>query len=159
MNNLKLSEWANVAEIAGTVVVIASLAYIGRQVSQNTQELQNASYQSMNAYHLELDTTQAANADLNRIIMLAESSPSEVSAEDWTRFMRMAYPRYGMWEYVFLSKQEGSADEAWLAFEPFYLNEFACKPGYLRFWAEHQSGFSEAFIEYMQSEVIPACAE
>ena len=159
MPNLKLSEWANIAEIAVSFVVVASRAYIGLEVNQNTQALQNASYQSMNDYHLALDVAQASNEDLNRIIMLAETSPSDVTAEEWARFTKMAYPRYGMWEYLYLSKQDDAVDEAWLAFEPFYLTEFACKLGYRRFWKEHHLGFSPLFIEYMQSEVLPICGD
>ena len=159
MAKLRLSEWANIAEIGGTIVVIASLAYIALEVNQNTKALQNASYQSMNTYHLELDVAQASNESLNRIITLAETTPSDVTAEEWARFTKMAYPRYGMWEYLYLSKQEGAVDEAWLAFEPFYLTEFACKRGYRRFWEEHHLGFSPSFIEYMQSEVLPTCGE
>ena len=160
MAKLKLSEWANVAEIAGTIVVIASLVYIGLEVNQNTKALQIASYQSMNTYNLELDVAQASNEDLNRIITLAETSPSDVTAEEWARFTKMAYPRYGMWEYLYLSTQENAVDDdQWIAFEPFYLTEFACKRGYRRFWEEHHLGFSPAFIEYMQSEVLPTCGD
>ena len=160
MAKLKLSEWANVAEIAGTLVVIASLVYIGLEVNQNTEALQIASYQSMNSYNLELDVAQASNEELNRIITLAETSPSDVTAEEWTRFIRMAYPRYGMWEYLYLSTQEnGVEDDQWIAFEPFYLTEFACKRGYRRFWEEHHLGFAPPFIKYMQSEVLPTCGE
>jgi len=160
MPNLKLSEWANVAEIAVSFVVVASLAYIGLEVNQNTQALQIASYQSMNSYLLELDVAQASNEGLNRIITVAETSPSDVTAEEWARFTKMAYPRYGMWEYLYLSMQDNAVDEnTWLAFEPYYLTEFACKRGYRRFWEEHHLGFSPPFIEYMQSEVLPTCGE
>ena len=160
MPNLKLSEWANVAEIGVSFVVVASLVYIGLEVNQNTKALQIASYQSMNTYNLELDVAQASNEDLNRIITLAETSPSDVTAEEWARFTKMAYPRYGMWEYLYLSTQENAVDDdQWIAFEPFYLTEFACKRGYRRFWEEHHLGFSPPFIEYMQSEVLPTCGE
>ena len=65
MPNLKLSEWANVAEISVSFIVVASLVYIGLEVNQNTQALQIDSYQSMNGYLLELDVAQASNEDLN----------------------------------------------------------------------------------------------
>jgi len=160
MPNLKLSEWANVAEIAVSFVIVASLAYIGLEVNQNTQALQIASYQSMNNYLLELDVAQASNEDLNRIIMLAETSPSDVTAEEWVRFTKMAYPRYGLWEYMYLAIQENAISEnQWLAFEPYFVGEFACKRGYRRFWEEHHFGFSPLFNEYMQSEVLPTCGE
>lgn len=158
MRSLSLPEWANVAEIIGTVVVIASLAYVGMEVNQNTQAVQLASYQSMNGLLIELDVAQASNGDLNRVMTIAETSPTEVTPEEWIRFVRMAFPRYGMWEYLYLSKQRDAVDEnQWLAFEPYYRNEYACKAGYIRFWEEHQEGFAPPFVEYMQSSVIPTC--
>ncbi len=160
MPNLKLSEWANVAEISVSFIVVASLVYIGLEVNQNTQALQIDSYQSMSDSLLQLDIAQASNEDLNRIITLAETSPSDVTAEEWARFTKMAYPRYGVWEYVYLSAQENAVSESqWLAFGPYFLTEFACKRGYRQFWEEHHLGFSPLFIEYMQSEVLPTCGE
>ena len=160
MAKLSLSEWANVAEIGGTIVVIASLAYIGLEVKQNTQALQVGTYQAMATFMLELDIAQASDEELNRIITLAETSPSDASPEEWTRFTKIAYPRYGMWEFLYLQRQNDAVDEiTWLAYEPFYLTEFACKRGYRRFWEERQMGFAPPFIEYMQSAVLPTCGD
>ena len=37
MRKLKLKDWASVAEISASFVVVASLAYIGLELNQNTK--------------------------------------------------------------------------------------------------------------------------
>lgn len=39
MRKLKLSEWANIAEIVGGAVVVMSLVYVGTQIIENTIEV------------------------------------------------------------------------------------------------------------------------
>ena len=159
MPKLKLSEWANVSEIVASIVIVASLAYIGMELNQNTQALQTDSYQTMTGILIELDVAQALSEDLNRIIMLAEASPSDISAEEWERFTHIAFARFGLWEYLLLSYQDDSISGAqWAAFEP-YLRGYACKRGYKRFWEEKQFAFSIPFKEYFGSEVLPTCGE
>ncbi len=70
MAKLKLSEWASIAEIFASFVVIASLAYIGLEINQNTKALQQASYQSILSVISDADMEIASNADLNRIVIL-----------------------------------------------------------------------------------------
>ncbi len=159
MSKLKLSEWANIAEIVASFVIVASIVYIGMELNQNTQALQTKSYQTMTGFLIELDIAQASSEDLNRIIMQAEVSPYNISAEEWERFTHIAIARYGLWEYLFLSYQDDSISDAqWAAFEPF-LRGLACKSGYKRFWKEQQLAFSIPFKEYIGSEVLPMCGE
>ena len=51
---MTLEQWAYVAQIAGVVLIIASLAYVGVQVRQNTNAQLTASRQATLAAHVEL---------------------------------------------------------------------------------------------------------
>ena len=101
---MNIEQIANIAEIFGLIVVAITLVFLTVQLRQNTKAQQIASYHTLTSYLLELDVAQASNEDLNRIITLAETSPSDVTAEEWARFTKMAYPRYGLWEYLYLLK-------------------------------------------------------
>ncbi len=159
MQKLKLSEWASVAEIVASVVIIASLAYVGLELNQNTQALQQQSYQSTMGLLAGGDMTLATNEDLLRIVVVAETSPSDVSAEEWLRFTHFVYPRIATWEFLYLAKQENSLSEIqWGAFEPYFVG-FSCKRGYMRFWEENQSAFAQAFRVYLDTKVFPECRE
>ncbi len=65
MRSLKLSEWANVAEIIAAGVIVASLAYVGYEINQNTRALQIDSYQNMLAEMIDLNVTLATDADFH----------------------------------------------------------------------------------------------
>lgn len=158
MDKLSLSELANVAEIAGAIVIVASLAYIGIEMNQNTKALQLESYQAMMDNLIQLDIAIATNEDLSRIVATAENKPTELAENKWVRFQTVAYPRIGLWEFLFLATQEDAlSDVQWQAFQPYYA-DIACKPGYRRFWGLQRHGFSPGFQEYIDSEVHPNCA-
>ena len=45
MSNLKLADWASIAEILTSVVVVVSLIYVGFELNQNTIAIQQSSHQ------------------------------------------------------------------------------------------------------------------
>ena len=159
MIKLRLSEWANIAEIFASIVIVASLAYIGIELNQNTQALQQDSYQATVGTLVELDIAEATNADLSRIMLEGNSSPRELAPEEWARFVRIAYSRIGLWEYVYLSSREKAiSDTQLIALEPYFI-QLVCSNGLKKFWAENRVGFSPEFAAYYELEARSACGE
>ena len=157
MKNLKLSEWANVAEIIASVVIVFSLAYVGLELNQNTNSIQQASYQSTLGMLTEGDLLLASDADLNRIVTSAESDPDNLSEDDWSRFSRYAIARLGSWEYMFLAKRSNSISEGhWAAFEPYFAT-LICTPGYRKFFEENKLFYDFSFIEYVSLVISKSC--
>jgi hypothetical protein len=159
LRNLKLSEWASIAEIAASFVVILSLAYVGIELRHNTQALQHASYQNVLDRMSEEQLSLAANPDLLEIVMKAEVSPNDLSSLEWRRFRHQTLPAIGTWEYLYVANQEGAvSDLQWKAFEPYFL-ELICAPGYLKLWDELRYAFSPEFMVYIESTATKACDE
>jgi hypothetical protein len=157
MRKLKLSEWASISEIIASVVIVVSLVYVGFELNQNTQALQQGSYQSVLDRLAQSQMALALDEDLLNIVAIAEISPTELSAIAWRRFSHYVLPHFGEWEYLYLSKKDNAiSDPQWLAFEPYFLGIF-CKPGYRRFWNENRHAYSEEFIGYIETEVSPGC--
>ena len=157
MQNLKLSEWANVAEIIASIVIVASLVYVGLEVNQNTRALQNDSYQNILALSQEQQNTLATDKEFHRIFLTGENSPSELSEEEWSRFTQFMFPRIGLWEYLYLSKQDNSiSPSVWMAFDP-YFRDVICMKGYRRFVEENRVAHAPIFMEYLETDVFPDC--
>ena len=157
MRKLSLSDWAHLAEVVTSVVVIISIIYVGIELRQNTQELQLASYIGTQESMINGDLTVAANADLNLIVMKANSDPESVSTEEWSRYTHYLYPRLGTWEFLFLSYRDETASVGqWLAFEPYFLNRI-CNAGYRRFWEENRPSFDLGFIVYVDDQIASIC--
>ena len=158
MRKFSLAELANIAEIAGAIVIVASLAYIGIEMNQNTKALQLGSYQAMISNMIQLDIAIATDEELSRIVDTAESKPTDLAEDEWVRFQTVVYPRIGLWEYLFLATQENAlSDVQWQSFQPYYAH-MACKPGYRRFWELQRHSFSPVFQDYLESEILPNCA-
>jgi hypothetical protein len=157
LRNLELAEWASIAEIVASVVVIASLFYVAIELRHNTQALQHASYQNVLDRMSDEQLSLAANEELLDVIMKAEKSPNDLSALEWRRFKHQTLPAIGTWEYLYLANQEGAvSDLQWRAFEPYFL-ELICAPGYLKLWEDLKYAFSSEFIEYMNSTATNSC--
>ena len=159
LQKLKLSEWANIAEIIASIVIVASLVYVGMEVNQNTKTLQNESHLTVIALLNEQQLALTTDQSLHRIFIKAEEEPFDLSNEDWSRFVEFMYPRFGVWEYLYIAKEEGTINQyVWSGFEPYFLS-IICKPGYRRWWDDY--GFSNAppFITYVETEVLPNCTD
>ena len=158
MRSLKLSEWAHVAEILAAVVIVASLAYVGLEINQNTKALQNESYQYVFSMLAESQNILVTDKDFNRVFDIGERSPSELSDEEWSRLTKFLLIRWSAWEYLFMMKEEDSISPvAWTAFDPGF-RVVVCMRGHRRFFEESSLDFAPRFIAYLEADVFPNCA-
>jgi len=153
LRKLSLSEWASVAEIVAAIVIILSLGYVGLELNQNTNATQQSSYQATLDTLTEGDYLLASNQELNKIVSTAETTPSELNDDEWSRFTRFAMPRIGSWEYMFLARQTNSISEShWMAFNP-YFEYLICTAGYKRYFQENTYQYNLEFSQYVQGIV------
>ena len=159
MPQFKLSDWADLSEIAASIVVVLSLVYLAFEVNLNTKAMQHASYQTTIDQLSNADSLLAVNEDLHRIVTTANDAPSDVSSEEWSRYEYYQFPRFGIWEYMYLARQEDMlSDIQWLALDP-YFRVMACTPGGVRFWKDNPAVWSDSFRGYVNSDVLPSCSE
>lgn len=157
MKSLKLADWANIAEIVASIVIVISLGYVGLEIKQNTLALQNESHRStlemMNSGQIVLATDE----EFHRIYTLGLESPAQLSDVEWSRFVQFMLPRLGAWEYLYLAKLEGSVSPgAWAAFDP-YFREIICETGMVKFVAAYESSYAPEFVEYVKSDPVRQC--
>ena len=158
MAKLKLSDYANLAEIGASLVVVASLAYIGLEIQQNTKAVHASTFQAFVSNLTQVDLAVVTNPNLDRIITLGESSPSELSNEEWSTFERYSLARMGQFELAYLSFLEGTMSELlWSGVQSFVVS-LLCKPGYRQFWdRNYQTAYAPVFQDYVQKEVLTSC--
>ena len=160
MTKLKLSDWSNLAEIATSVVVVASLAYVSLQITPNTPAIPASTFQAFNDNLVDVDLAVVTNAHLDRIISLGEISPSELTSQEWSTFTRYSLARVGQLELGYLSHLDGTMSELhWSGIRPF-MEAILCLPGYQKFWSEnYQDVYAPAFIDYVQAKTLTQCIE
>jgi hypothetical protein len=156
MSKLGLSDWANLSEIAASIILVVSIIYVGLEINQNTIQLQNSSHLAVNQLLAETDMMAAANKEFHGVITKSTATPSEVSAEDFARFVSFVLPRLGIWEYMYLAtKSEAVGSSTWEAFDP-YFKSIICTAGYRRAWQENEQIYAGSFRTYLNDVVIPA---
>jgi hypothetical protein len=157
VQNLKLPEWANVAEIIASVVIVISLIYVGFEVNQNTQALQNEVHQNVLSTLSDQQNVLVTDAEFHEIFLTAETTPGKLSAVEWSRFEQFMYPRFGVWEYLYVAIQDDAITESvWSAYEPYFLS-IICKPGYQRWWQQNRSSHNPEFIVYVDEILADDC--
>jgi hypothetical protein len=78
---LKLSDWANIAEIVSAIAIVCSLLYVGYELHLNTIETRTANLQAMAAQSQAFNLAVATNPDLTEILgtPLEELTSSQVT--------------------------------------------------------------------------------
>ena len=82
MRKLTLSEWANIAEILGSAVVVLSLIFIGLELRQNTNALYTNSWQQVIDKMIDLDISEATDQALGKVMIEGEANPDALSDEE-----------------------------------------------------------------------------
>lgn len=154
VNSAKVNEWVQIIGIFG---VLAGLVFLSYEIQQNTRAVQNESYLSVMAMLTDQQMALTTDEDLNRIVMIGEVSPKVLTAEEWARFTQFIMPRFGVWEYLYLGRQDGSVtDTLWSAYDPYYLS-IVCKPGYKQWLVEFGDAFAPDFLNYLNLTIQTNC--
>jgi hypothetical protein len=157
VKSLKLADWAHLAEVAASIVVIISLGYVILEIKHNTLALQNESHRSTLEMMNSGQNILATDEEFHRIYILGLESPTELTDSEWSRFVQFMLPRIGAWEYLFLAKLEGSVSPgAWAAFDP-YFRDLICMPGLVKFVATYGSSYAPDFVDYVKSDPMRNC--
>ena len=153
MNKLTLSQWANIAEITASVILILGLVYVGLGLDRNTKAVHSETWQAVVDKLIDLDVAEASSPELSGIVMRGESSPADLTPEEWWRFAKFAESRLGQMEFAYLARTNDTLGESyWVALEG-YLAHMVCKPGYQRFWAEAgNASYHVDFATYVNDE-------
>jgi hypothetical protein len=129
VSTLKLSDWANIAEVVGGVAVVISLIYVGIQINENTAEIRATNRQQLinrsgNATNNAARSPELAGA-LGKAARGLPLSPQELSQYQY--FVRGM--QYDVQEAYLLFREGRLDEEYWLTraaiFQAYMDNESA----------------------------------
>ena len=109
---MTIEDLANLAEIIGLLLVVASLIYVGRQLRQNTEMIRAESRNSIQQNHQQEILIQATMPEIWRGFTGEELSDEGVKVNMWlTSSLRSR-------EYEWIQHRNGALDsDSWNAFE------------------------------------------
>jgi hypothetical protein len=101
----RLERFALIAEIAGGVAVVISVAYLALQISDNNRLLRSQ------AHYNALEVTQRAfeimveTADLADLLYECDLKPHDVAPSDWQRCKNYYFMQINGWEYTYSTRR------------------------------------------------------
>ncbi len=152
MLKLKLSEWANLAEIIGGIAIVCSLLFVGLEVRENTRVTMLTSDRSLDQQNLALNLSIANSPDFAEILVRAEMNRDTLSVIERSRFDNYCFSRFGGYENVVANFTEGFVSEdEYNVWSEHFKYRFD-KPGYRQFWIEYRSGYFPQFRNWADEQ-------
>ncbi|MGK0223847.1 MAG: hypothetical protein ACI9ON_003094 [Limisphaerales bacterium] len=152
---MSLEYFANLAEIIGVILVVASLIYVAKQLRQNTNAVRAQSRQSvLAASQAELFTTIEQPS-----LTLSIGSSDPLSQEEQVSVSSYLFAIFRAREFAWLQHNNGVIDDAQWNTELAVILFFIDGPRVRDWWANvGRGGFGDefaAFIDVLCSENVP----
>jgi hypothetical protein len=148
---MSLEEINYTAEIIASIAVIASLIYIGREVSQNTAAMRTAAAQaSVNAVNDYVGLINSADK-LADILHEGARGLSSLQGGDLIRFMAFNEQSFIACQSYYLQWKDGTLDDRlWQLHRQTALEQLS-QPGQQEFWSLRRHWFFPEFVDYIEN--------
>lgn len=151
--NHTLQDWANLAEIIGTVAIILSLVFVGFQISDNTREMRSsAAYNAtvaLQAWYVEVGTNEQAA----KVFRKGMSDPTALSKDEAVQFLMNVHSALIAFQSIYFSRTEGTLDAS--LYEAMFSNMRASvpTPGFQWYWKQRRDAFTLEFQQYVEQQI------
>ena len=151
MNKIDAGQTLSLLANVGVILGILLLVY---ELNQNTAAMQGDTYQALLGSVTNISIAVAQDADLDRIVSIGNSRPTELGDEDWSRYRNYKLGQVWQFGYAYLAYDRGEMNESqWSAIVPAF-SLLVCEPGFQRWWSELGSAVSAAdFGEYVRDKM------
>ena len=151
---MKLSDWANVAEIVGAAAVIVTLAYVAVQIEQNTIAVEASTRQGRLDFGWQQAELLITQPGLANLVREGEQDANDLNDEEQLLFYEFTTWRFANWELTFLEYEDGLIDdELWLAWDGYYMLMAEGKPGYRKFFSDTRQQWDSRFMVHIDKSL------
>jgi hypothetical protein len=151
---MKLSDWANVAEIVGAAAVIVTLAYVAVQIEQNTIAVEASTRQGRLDFGWQQTELLITQPGLAQLVMEAENNANVLNDEERLLFYEFTTWRMATWELTYQEYVDGLMDEeTWAAWDGYYLLFVKGKPGYRKFFSDTRPQWDSRFMAHVDKSL------
>lgn len=151
---IKLSEWANLAEIIGAFAVVISLIYVGIQVNDSAGAVRAASANDANvalqAWYLEIGSDQQTS----ELFYEALVSEEALSHKEEFQFLMMLHGAFLAFQNSYLLAEEGTIDPELRGAITAAILGVKTLPGMQRYWRQRKSYLHPGFAEYVDQLLV-----
>jgi len=152
--NLKLSEYANIAEVVGAIAIVISLVYVGLQVNDSARATRSASANEAAALSSNWYLQVGGSSENSDIFFNGLRNPDSLSDHDRLRFMYMNQAIMILLQNSWYLASEGSLD---LELRDTVTNTVLGVrelPGFLLYWSQRKSLFKPGFQTFVDDLIV-----
>jgi hypothetical protein len=152
MRKLKLSEWAALGEVIGTIAVFVSLMFVVYSINQNTAALQGSSENMLFEMHADLANHFISDASMAEILVKKRRGDTPLSEVESVRWEKYELNLLDMWAMAFTRHQrELLSDTQWKAWDDYFTGLFLSNGQQIsrEQWNELKYGFGDAFWSHV----------
>jgi hypothetical protein len=151
---MRLSDWANVAEIVGAMAVIVTLAYVAVQIEQNTIAVEASTRQGRLDFGWQQTELLITQPGLAQLVMEAEQNANALNDEERLLFYEFTTWRMATWELTYQEYVDGLIDEeTWAAWDGYYMLFVEGKPGYRKFFSDTRPQWDVRFMAHVEESL------
>ena len=107
MRKLNLSDWASVAEIAGTVAVVISLLFVAFSLERNTTAVSGQTTDDLARELSQIDLIVLTNPELMMVTIKGRVDPDGLSELEREQYKNWAMMYLDVWERMHHREKEG----------------------------------------------------
>jgi len=148
---LKLSDYAQIAEIISAFAIILSLFFIGFQLNDNAKATRsataNASVASLTAWYAGLGQNKQASANF----FTAITNPDALTEEEWFQFTMHFHAAMLNFQNSYYLVEEGTLDNQIRDSMTSVIAAVKDQPGFLRYWKQRKPIFFPEFQTYVDA--------
>lgn len=150
VKRLALPEWAALAEITGTVAIVASLLFVAYEINRNTLVVQGTGENEIYDAYQPILLMVIQNAEVSRIVKIGEEDPTELNEIELYRYDRYLEINLDLWERAFARFNEDLiSDSAWAGWDGYFVY-WASRNLTDRAWAKLRVGYDDDFISHVE---------
>ncbi len=147
---LKLSDWANIADIVGAIALVCSLVYVGYELHLNTIETRAANIQAMAAHSQAFNLAVATNPDLTKIL---ETPSEELTSAQVTQIRRFLATSLRGAETSYILYSKGMLDERYWRGKANEILLFLEDEAWQKQWSMGRDLFDPDFAEWLDRAI------
>ena len=149
---MSLEEINFIAEIIASVAVIASLIYVGREVSQNTEATQASAAQAYVAADNEIVGLINGSDNLADILHRGAPGLAQLQGGDVIQFMAFHDQVFISFQSFYVQWKKGALDpRLWRTYEKAFMALLA-QPGQKEWWKLRQDWFFPEFRDFVEQK-------
>lgn len=154
---MTLADAAALAQIAGVLLVLGSLVFVGVQIRQQTLATKAQTEQAIAANWTELGALITENAEpFTKGLLSSDPTFSALDDADRMRFLTVTFGLFKHYENMFLQFRKGRVEEAdWTPWSN-HIQMYFHQPGVQSWWSIRKAAFSPAFRDYLDATAKPS---